>query len=267
MRVDVVMPQMGESIAEGTITRWIKSVGDTVERDEPIFEISTDKVDAEIPSPAAGTLVEIKNQEGETVPINEVVGVLETDADASVAAAAPAAEQPVVEKTDAPAPAPTPAPAPAPAAAQPAAGRARFVSPVVRRIADEHGIDPSGVPGSGAGGRVTKKDILAFIASGAATAAAAPVAAMPAPASPAPRGVRDAARDGHRVLRARAPGDLGRDAPPHPCAPPGRRWRPGRCEARASPRAPRPNAPTRRGEGPAVQVLVGDRVRRDQADR
>ena len=88
MRVDLVMPQMGESIAEGTITRWIKSVGDTVDRDEPIFEISTDKVDAEIPSPAAGTLIEIKSQEGETVPVNEVVAVLETDANATVAPAA-----------------------------------------------------------------------------------------------------------------------------------------------------------------------------------
>src|SRR5258707_7375211 len=97
MRVDVVMPQMGESIAEGTITRWMKQVGDTVGRDEPIFEISTDKVDAEIPSPAAGRLVEIKNAAGETVPVNQVVAVLETDATAAVSAppaAAPAAAKP-----------------------------------------------------------------------------------------------------------------------------------------------------------------------------
>lgn len=184
MRVDVVMPQMGESIAEGTITKWMKSVGDTIERDEPIFEISTDKVDAEIPSPAAGTLVEIKNQEGETVPINEVVAVIETDAGAAASAPVPEAEKPAPEETEA---AVTPPPAP-----QPAAGASRFVSPVVRRIADERGIDPSRVPGTGAGGRVTKKDILAFIASGAATAApvsaAAPAAAAtPEPAAVAPR--------------------------------------------------------------------------------
>ncbi len=184
MRVDVVMPQMGESIAEGTITKWMKSVGDTIERDEPIFEISTDKVDAEIPSPAAGTVVEIKNQEGETVPINEVVAVIETDAGAAASAPAPEAEKPAREETEA---AVTPPPAP-----QPAAGASRFVSPVVRRIADERGIDPSRVPGTGAGGRVTKKDILAFIASGAATAApvsaAAPAAAAtPGPAAVAPR--------------------------------------------------------------------------------
>lgn len=184
MRVDVVMPQMGESIAEGTITKWMKSVGDTIERDEPIFEISTDKVDAEIPSPAAGTLVEIKNQEGETVPINEVVAVIETDAGAAASAPVPEAEKPAPEETEA---AVTP-----PTAPQPAAGASRFVSPVVRRIADERGIDPSRVPGTGAGGRVTKKDILAFIASGAATAApvsaAAPAAAAtPGPAAVAPR--------------------------------------------------------------------------------
>ena len=109
MRVDIAMPQMGESIAEGTITRWIKSVGDTVERDEPIFEISTDKVDAEIPSPAAGTLVEIKSQEGETVPINEIVAVIETDASAAASTTTP------VETA-------TPKEVPAAAAPEPAAG-------------------------------------------------------------------------------------------------------------------------------------------------
>jgi len=185
MRVDITMPQMGESIAEGTSTRWIKAVGDKIERDEPIFEISTDKVDAEIPSPAAGTLVEIRNQEGETVPINEVVGVIETDADASVPATAPEAEKPAAKEADEPAPTPAPAATPPSASPtpQPAAAPARLVSPVVRRIADEHGIDPRQVPGTGAGGRVTKKDILAFVASAAATAA--PVAA-PSPVAPAP---------------------------------------------------------------------------------
>src|SRR5262245_48587734 len=104
MRVDVVMPQMGESIAEGTITRWMKQIGDAVQRDEPLFEISTDKVDAEIPSPAAGRLVEIRNAVGETVPVNQVVAILETDATAAAGAGAPPAPAPVA----------TPAPAPAP---------------------------------------------------------------------------------------------------------------------------------------------------------
>jgi len=175
MRVDVVMPQMGESIAEGTITRWMKQVGDMVSRDEPIFEISTDKVDAEIPSPAAGRLIEIKNVAGETVPVNQVVAVLETDASAAVSAAPAAAA----------APAPAAAQAATPVAAPPALaprGEGGFVSPVVRKIASEHGIDPSRVPGTGAGGRVTKKDILDFVAKGGVRAATAPAASAPAPA-------------------------------------------------------------------------------------
>ena len=216
MRVDVVMPQMGESIAEGTITRWIKQVGDRVQRDEPLFEISTDKVDAEIPSPSAGTLIEIKNQTGETVPVNQVVAVLETDAGASatasagtVSAAAPAAPAtvaaPQAKAPQAPVPVPAPKAAPAPPAApaaRPAApaaegsGDAGFISPVVRKIAAEHGIDPSRLAGTGAGGRVTKKDILDFVARGGAASAAAstpapapahaaaPAAAKAAPAAP-----------------------------------------------------------------------------------
>ncbi len=174
MRVDVVMPQMGESIAEGTITRWMKQVGDTVSRDEPIFEISTDKVDAEIPSPAAGKLIEIRNAVGETVPVNQVVAVLETDAAAVENRASTPAKGP------APAPPPPPAVPPRPPAA--AAGEATFVSPVVRKIAAERGIDPARVPGSGAGGRVTKKDVLDFIAKGdvaAAAPAAQPVTFVP----------------------------------------------------------------------------------------
>jgi pyruvate dehydrogenase E2 component (dihydrolipoamide acetyltransferase) len=199
MRVDVVMPQMGESIAEGTITRWMKQIGDSVSRDEPLFEISTDKVDAEIPSPAAGKLVEIKNQAGETVPVNQVVAILDTDASAAVAAA-PAATQPAPEPPKAaapPAPAPAAAPAPAPKAPEAEAprGEGGFISPVVRKIADEHGIDPSRVTGTGAGGRVTKKDILDFVAQGGAKAAPAPApqapsrpaaAAAPSPAAPSP---------------------------------------------------------------------------------
>jgi pyruvate dehydrogenase E2 component (dihydrolipoamide acetyltransferase) len=200
MRVDVVMPQMGESIAEGPITRWMKQLGDAVARDEPLFEISTDKVDAEIPSPAAGKLIEIKNAAGETVPVNQVVAVLETDATAAATAgstaAAPAPVAPPVAPTAA-APATPPTPAPALAAAQPKEdvpapgaqpeaprGDAAFVSPVVRKIAAEHGIDPERVPGTGAGGRVTKKDILDFVAKGPATAeSAAPAASPAAPAA------------------------------------------------------------------------------------
>jgi 2-oxoglutarate dehydrogenase E2 component (dihydrolipoamide succinyltransferase) len=188
MRVDVVMPQMGESIAEGTITRWMKQIGDTVSRDEPLFEISTDKVDAEIPSPAAGKLIEIKNAVGETVPVNQVVAVLETDANAAVTAAPPKPSEPA-----APAPASAPAAAAPPAAtSQPAPAKASaesaegaFVSPVVRKIAAEHGLDPERVPGTGAGGRVTKKDILDFVAKGGRTAPppAAPSASVPAPAA------------------------------------------------------------------------------------
>jgi len=186
MRVDVVMPQMGESIAEGTITRWIKKVGDKVDRDEPIFEISTDKVDAEIPSPTAGVLVEIKGDEGETVEVNAIVAVIETEGGAEVAAT-PAAEPAAIAAAAAAAVPSAAAPAPAPAAAAaPAGGDGRFVSPVVRNIAAEHGIDPSTLTGSGAGGRVTKPDILAFVAAGGAqrpAPATAAVAAGPAPAA------------------------------------------------------------------------------------
>jgi len=209
MAVDIVMPQMGESIFEGTITKWLKKPGDKVERDEPLFEISTDKVDAEIPSPSAGVLKEIKVGEGQTVPIQTIVGVIDA---AGSAAAAPA---PVPAKAEAPAPAKAPAaaaPAPPPAArpAPPAApvsaqtalapassgGTSERIhsSPLVRRMAAEHGIDLSTVPGTGAGGRISKQDIEAVIAAGGAPAAAAassrpappPPAAAPAPPPPAP---------------------------------------------------------------------------------
>ena len=215
MRVDVVMPQMGESIAEGTITRWLKQAGDTVERDEPIFEISTDKVDAEIPSPASGVLVEIKGNEGDTIPVNDVVAYIETDAAAAAEAPASApAEAPAPAAEPAPAPAAAPA-APAPAAPAPPAAAAAaaagapapdpglFISPVVRRIAAEHGIDPSRVPGTGAGGRVTKKDIQTFIAGGGASSAAAAPAAAAAtmPAAPASAPTMPAFGPGDRETR------------------------------------------------------------------
>jgi 2-oxoglutarate dehydrogenase E2 component (dihydrolipoamide succinyltransferase) len=178
---EVLMPQMGESITEGTITKWLKKVGDTVQRDEPIFEISTDKVDAEIPSPAAGVLSEIKVAEGQTVGINTVVAVI----GGAAGKAAPAAAAPAPAKA-APAAAPAPA-APAPSAA---AGDRRS-SPLVRKIAKENSVDLAQVSGTGSAGRITKDDILGYIEGGAkpvapAAAAPAPVAAKPAAAAPAP---------------------------------------------------------------------------------
>jgi len=210
MSVDVIMPQMGESIFEGTITRWLKKPGDRVERDEPLFEISTDKVDAEIPAPSAGTLKEIKVSEGQTVPIQTVVAVIDA-AGGSVAAPAPA-PAPVPEKAAPPKAASAPPPpvsAPAPVVSAPAAAPAPAAprvggngqkirsSPLVRKLAKEHNVDLAAVEGSGAGGRVSKKDILAALESGAAKpaaqaaapAASSPVtAARPTPSAPPPAG-------------------------------------------------------------------------------
>jgi len=170
---EVPMPQMGESITEGTLTKWLKKVGDTIQRDEPIFEISTDKVDAEIPSPVAGTLTEIKVQEGQTVSVGSIVAVIGGAASAPAAPAKPAA--------------PTPAAAPAPVVAASAEGLRS--SPLVRKIASENNVDLTQVPGTGAAGRITKADINAHLAGGATSAhaapSAAPVAASPAPAKPA----------------------------------------------------------------------------------
>jgi len=203
MAVDVVMPQMGESIFEGTITKWLKKPGDKVERDEPLFEISTDKVDAEIPSPSAGVLKEIKVPEGQTVPIQTVVAVIDGAGSAEATAPAPTpapaapAAVPETAKPAAPAPAPVPAAAPAAPAAQaaPTTSAERIhSSPLVRRMAKEHGVDLSTLEGSGAGGRITKQDIEAAIAalSGAAperaVATASGVAARPIP-PPAPAAV------------------------------------------------------------------------------
>jgi len=198
MAVDIVMPQMGESIFEGTITKWLKKPGDKVERDEPLFEISTDKVDAEIPSPSAGVLKEIKVGEGQTVPIQTVVGVIDA---AGSAAAAPAPSAPAPAKAAVPAAPPAAAPkaAPAPVAAAPKAappaaqdGGRIHSSPLVRRMASEHGIDLSTVTGTGAGGRISKQDIEAVIAAGGAPAAVPPASgasagpSRPAPPPPAP---------------------------------------------------------------------------------
>jgi 2-oxoglutarate dehydrogenase E2 component (dihydrolipoamide succinyltransferase) len=188
-RVDVIMPQMGESIAEGTVSRWLKQIGDTVKRD-----------DAEIPSPAGGVLAEIKVEEGTTVEVQTVVAVIETDAAAAAAPSVDAGEPAVAVPAPTPAAAAaatTPAPAPAPALATPAPAAAggdetaeerlrRRSTPLVRRIAAEHDVDISGVSGTGYAGRVTKKDILAFIESGAPTATSAPA---PAAAPPGASGI------------------------------------------------------------------------------
>ncbi len=233
-RVDVLMPQMGESIAEGTLSKWLKQVGDAVKRDEPLFEISTDKVDAEIPAPVAGVLAEIKVTEGQTVPVQTLVAVIETEQGAAVnpaagAAAPPAASRPTPAAAAAavapaapspasPRPTPTapttpggalragstvPAPRSAPAVSAPPAGPApqgdggetaeerlrRRSTPLVRKIAADHQLDLSTIPGTGFAGRVTKQDILSFLESGAAATAARPPAAPGtgrAPAAPAP---------------------------------------------------------------------------------
>src|SRR5712692_5999671 len=227
-RVEVLMPQMGESIAEGTLSKWLKHVGDEVKRDEPLFEISTDKVDAEIPAPSAGVLAEIKVEEGQTVPVQTLVAVIETEKGATKAAAPAVTPARPATPPPAPAAAPTPpappaaTPVPAPAAAAaaartpqspspaapagvptaPATARAaapaalppkgdgaeaagerlrRRSTPLVRKIAAEHQVDISTIPGTGFAGRVTKQDILGFIESGAARTAARP---PPAPAGP-----------------------------------------------------------------------------------
>jgi len=204
-RIEVPMPQMGESIAEGTVSKWLKQVGDEVQRDEPLLEISTDKVDAEIPSPNAGVLVEILVEEGATVEVGTPIAVIETEKAAAAGAAAPstppAKTKPEPQAAAAP---PQAAPAPAPAAA-PANGREetaeerlrRRSTPLVRKIAEEHGVDIAQIEGTGSGGRVTKNDIMAFLEqraaapagnAGQATAAPARPAAPAAPSAPKPSG-------------------------------------------------------------------------------
>jgi len=179
--VDVVMPQMGVSVSEGTITRWAKSVGETIEADETIVEISTDKVDTEVPAPATGVVRELLAGEGETVPVNTRIAIIDTgggsgDAEPATSGSDPdvAAEAPQAAE---PAPAETPA-QPAPANGNGHSGEGRtFVSPVVARMVAEHNLDINAISGTGAGGRVTKKDVQAFIDSGGASAPA------PAPAA------------------------------------------------------------------------------------
>jgi pyruvate dehydrogenase E2 component (dihydrolipoamide acetyltransferase) len=180
MPTDIVMPQMGESIFEGTITKWLKKPGEKVQRDEPLFEISTDKVDAEIPAPASGILQEIKVSEGNTVQVNTVVGVIgdgsgaSTSAPAKAAVPAPAAPAQTPVKKEAPAPS-----APVASVPEDEDGSDVRSSPLVRKLAREHNVDLAKVSGTGTGGRVTKQDVLDFV--GHRTTTAAPVAAAPSP--------------------------------------------------------------------------------------
>ncbi|GAA3316474.1 2-oxoglutarate dehydrogenase, E2 component, dihydrolipoamide succinyltransferase [Arthrobacter ramosus] len=197
---DVTLPALGESVTEGTVTRWLKAVGDTVEVDEPLLEVSTDKVDTEIPSPVAGTLLEIRVNEDDTAEVGSVLAVIGSGAPAAAApapvAAAPAAAAPVVEAVPAPAaPAPAAAPAAAPVAAPaapapvaaPAASSSEsgYVTPLVRKLANQSGVDITTVTGTGVGGRIRKQDVLAA-ADAKKAAAAAPASAAPAaPSKPA----------------------------------------------------------------------------------
>jgi pyruvate dehydrogenase E2 component (dihydrolipoamide acetyltransferase) len=256
-QTEVVMPQMGVSVSEGTITKWLKQVGDTVSRDEPLLEISTDKVDTDVPSPGEGVVTQILVQEGETVEVGTVLALIgpagaqaEPAAPPEPSVEAPAAEAPAAPAPDTPSPEPAPAAAEQPPVAAPASGNGKtFVSPVVARIASEHGIDPASVPGTGTGGRVTKKDILAFIESGAAAPAApAPVAdaaaaaaAPPPPPAPAPPAVAPAPEPAPAAAAPPAP----TAAPPTPAAPP------------AAPQAAPPAAPAAPAP-PAAEPLAGE---------
>jgi 2-oxoglutarate dehydrogenase E2 component (dihydrolipoamide succinyltransferase) len=217
------MPQMGESIAEGTVVRWIKKVGDQVDRDEPLFEISTDKVDAEIPSPAAGVLLDIQVKEGETVPVNSVVGVIGAAGEAKAAAsgsgdvaATPPSQvsQVAAGQPDTREAAPTEAPKPEASGPRSVEDlRRQKSSPLVRRIAREHDVDIRLIKGTGISGRVTKTDILGFIESGSARRPAAATAKPMPPPAPAygsgesvrivPMGVMRKKIAEHMVLSAR----------------------------------------------------------------
>ncbi len=264
---EVTLPQLGETVTEGTITQWFKAVGDNVNADEPLFEVSTDKVDTEVPSPVAGTISEIRVPEGETVSVGTVIAVVSEGDDAPTAAPAaeeapaeeapaeeapaeqapaeeaPAAEAPAPEQAPAPEPEPEPEPEPAPqpetaptqASAQPAPAPAaapaddaapsgaagKLLSPVVRRLVNEHGLDPAAISGTGPGGRITRDDVLDHIdtlAKGQAPAPAAVAPQEPTPAQPA----------------AKAPAAPAQAAPPVPAA-----------AAPAAPAAPAPAASDR----------------------
>ena len=250
---DITLPQLGETVTEGTITRWFKKVGDTVAADEPLFEVSTDKVDTEVPSPVAGTVTEIRVNEGDTVPVGTVIAVVgaanaatapapvapapvaapaPTPAPAPVAqpapAPAPVAPAPVAQPAPAPAPAPVAQPAPAPAA-RPAAAVAtatrtaiapnvsnKLLSPVVRRLVADHGIDINALIGTGPGGRITREDVLDFIdRTGSTPVAPAPVVqAVPVPQVSATQTAPAAPAPAPQVARTPAPAPVAASAPP-----------------------------------------------------
>jgi pyruvate dehydrogenase E2 component (dihydrolipoamide acetyltransferase) len=213
MPTDIIMPQMGESIVEGTITKWLKKPGDKVQRDEPLFEISTDKVDAEIPAPASGVLQEIKVTEGTTVGVNTVVGTISVDGEtaAAPAKAAPAAsalpakeEKKEEEKKPAAAPIPTAIAPPAQESSEEDEARS---SPLVRKIAREHGVSLSQVSGTGLGGRITKQDIMAFVERGPSAAPSVPAPTTPSTPTPQPAATSAPSRPPASAPAA-YPGDL-----------------------------------------------------------
>ena len=235
---DITLPQLGETVTEGTITRWFKKVGDAVAADEPLFEVSTDKVDTEVPSPVAGTLTEIRVKEGDTVPVGTVIAVVGAASGASVQPAPAPAPAPVAQPAPAPAPVAQPAPAPAPVAQpapapapvmQPAAASVatatrtaipasvsnKLLSPVVRRLVSEHGIDVNALVGTGPGSRITREDVLDFIdKNGSAPKVAAPASAQ----APAPAPVAQVAPAQAHVAPATAPAAT--PAAPRVAAPP-----------------------------------------------
>ena len=179
---EVKMPQLGETVVEGTITQWFKQVGDEVAEDEPLFEVSTDKVDSEVPSPMSGVLVEIVAAEGDTVEVGAVIAILSEDG-----AAAPAALAPTPPPDPAPAPEPEPEPSASGGERAPSTGEGILLSPVVRRLIAENGLDPSQISGTGKGGRITRSDVESYLSqhrTAPAPAAAAPAAPPPAPATP-----------------------------------------------------------------------------------
>ncbi len=214
--MDVTMPQLGETVTEGTITKWFKQVGEKIDADEPLFEVSTDKVDSEVPAPEAGFVTEIVVQEGETVPVGARLAVISADANAAAAPPAPAPAAPApapaaaapapAPAAAAPAPAPAPPvaapppppPAPAPVAAPAANGGGTLTSPIVRRLLDEQGLDPAAVRGSGEGGRITRNDVLE------AARARGP---QPAPPTPQPAAAAASAAPAAAQPVARAAGD------------------------------------------------------------
>ena len=256
-QTEVVMPQMGVSVSEGTVTKWLKQEGETVAPDEALLEISTDKVDTEVPSPGGGVVAKILVPEGETVEVGTVLAVIAPEgADAAVPAAeappAPAAPEPTDEGVGEIAPAaeaaPQPvAPAPAPVAAPSGNGKT-FLSPVVARIASEHGVDVSQVQGTGTGGRVTKKDILAFVESGASAPDSTKVSQPAAPAeAPAPAPAPAPAAATPVAPQAPQPQAAAPAPPPVPPAPP------------AAPPAPPQAAPMPQAE-PVAELSPGESV-------